>query len=354
MILKRKQTEEPTGKTRFSKVQITIVVAVVAAMVVIASATAAFAYGKMAYERYQESYTAYLKIADDDRANRETFAQNIEKAREFLSAVTEDSVDDPSLINKMSDDLKRADELIGDRPEELNVDPNDVKTWLTGFNALSTSASDMKNDIDDVQEIDADLKKDMEDIKASQARKEIAIARKELKTSIDAGDAKHAQSAGKVADDATRSALASALETGRTAFDNADADVQSLRDAKATIDAAIASVDKSIEVETALNTPWYVVYHNDYGTAEAAADGSCTQWADHYFIAHSWSANGKRIASKPRYVVVDGVKYKYVSSMVVSRDSYFSEIEGFARANGGIAFQTCVPNGYLVVHYEPV
>lgn len=354
MILKRKQTDEPVREKRFSKVQIAIIVTVLTATVVIASATATFAYGKMTYERYQESYASYLKIAEDDDVNRKTFVQNVEKAHEFLSAVTEESVDDVSLIAKMSEHLKKADELIKDKPEKLNVDPEDIETWLTGFDTLSASADVMKTDINDVQGIDADLKKDMEDIKASQTRKEISIAREELKTSIDAGDAKHAQSAGKVADDATRSALASALEAGRTAFDDENANAQSLRDAKATIDVAITSVDKSIEVETALNTPWYVVYHNDYGTAEAAADGSCTQWADRYFIAHSWSANGKRIASKPRYVVVDGVKYKYVSSMVVSRDSYFSEIEGFARANGGITFQTCVPNGYLVVHYEPV
>lgn len=77
------------------------------------------------------------------------------------------------------------------------------------------------------------------------------------------------------------------------------------------------------------------------------------QWADNYFIAHDWSANGKRIASRPAHVIINGTTYHYVSEMVVSRDTYFNDTEAFCYANNGIAFQTCYGANYLITHYEP-
>lgn len=99
---------------------------------------------------------------------------------------------------------------------------------------------------------------------------------------------------------------------------------------------------------------WYVTYYNNYGSAEADAS-AVTQWADGYFIAHSTNANGKRILSKPAYVVVDGQKYRYVSCKYVSRDTTYDEsLQAWVHANGGIAFQTCAGEPYLILHYEPV
>lgn len=98
---------------------------------------------------------------------------------------------------------------------------------------------------------------------------------------------------------------------------------------------------------------WNVQYRNEYGTAEGAADGACTQWADGYYVAHNWSESGERIAQRPGTVVVDGQRYAYVSSMVVSRDTTYDQVYAFTHANGGIGFQTCYGDGYLVTHYEP-
>lgn len=98
---------------------------------------------------------------------------------------------------------------------------------------------------------------------------------------------------------------------------------------------------------------WQPSYYNAYGTAEADANGALTQWADNYFVAHNWSANGKRIASRPAHVIINGTTYHYVSEMVVSRDTYFDDVEAFCYANNGIAFQTCYGANYLITHYEP-
>lgn len=76
-------------------------------------------------------------------------------------------------------------------------------------------------------------------------------------------------------------------------------------------------------------------------------------------MAHrSTGTNGQTIASRPTYVVVDGVTYRYVSELLRPIGSSYSDIQSWATANGGIAFQTCdYSTGQkmaLIIHYEPV
>lgn len=117
---------------------------------------------------------------------------------------------------------------------------------------------------------------------------------------------------------------------------------------------------EKVAVQTSVNSgasgsdTWYVNYYNHYGSSTANGE-DVTQWADGYFIAHSNTDNGRRIASKPVYVVVDGRRYRYISCQYVPRNSeYTEELKSWAHANGGIAFQTCAGDSYLITHYEPV
>ena len=100
---------------------------------------------------------------------------------------------------------------------------------------------------------------------------------------------------------------------------------------------------------------WNVSYRDEYGAAEGASDGACTQWADGYYVSHDWSESGGQIASRPDTVVVDGQRYAYAGSMVVPEgsDYYASGVYDFTHADGGIGFQTCCDGGYLVTHYVP-
>ena len=101
---------------------------------------------------------------------------------------------------------------------------------------------------------------------------------------------------------------------------------------------------------------WVVPYHDDF-LGLAAEDDSVTQWMDGFFLAHRWSENGERIASMPTYVSVDGLLYRYVSSITVPKGTTWEEVEGFIQANGGIGFETCVDSEgseYLLTHYEPL
>lgn len=133
------------------------------------------------------------------------------------------------------------------------------------------------------------------------------------------------------------------------------AHAHSLLDASLTMQAAT-------EAETALHVAmdavvWNVDYHDDF-LGQAADDGSVTQWEDGFFLAHRWSANGKRIASMPTYVRVNGQLYRYVSAITVPQGTMWKDIEGFVHANGGIGFETCVDgtdeSAYLITHYEPI
>lgn len=99
---------------------------------------------------------------------------------------------------------------------------------------------------------------------------------------------------------------------------------------------------------------WHVSYVSSYGSSSAPDDGSVGEWADGYFIAHDWSANGERIAACPTYVEVDGQLYRFVGSTTFTRDTYYEDgPEQFTHADGGIGFQTCYGSVYLVTHYVP-
>lgn len=117
-------------------------------------------------------------------------------------------------------------------------------------------------------------------------------------------------------------------------------------------EAAEAAARKKAAEQAAANT-WTVSYVPSYGTAAAPADGSVGEWQTGYYIAHDWSANGRRIASKPAHVIVNGQVYHYVSSMVVPPDTSWASVTDFVYANGGIGFQTCYGENRLITHYEP-
>ena len=97
---------------------------------------------------------------------------------------------------------------------------------------------------------------------------------------------------------------------------------------------------------------WYVSYI-PYTQADLDAGYLC-EWQTNYFLAHNWSENGKKIASMPTYVVVNGITYKYVSSIKIAKDTLWADYRDFVYENDGIGFQTCSGNLHLITHYEPV
>ena len=162
----------------------------------------------------------------------------------------------------------------------------------------------------------------------------------------------------KIADITASLDAATDPEVLHTYASNLQADIKDLQadhDAYVTQkekEAAEAAAKKKAAEQAAANT-WTVSYVPSYGTVAAPADGSVGEWQPGYYIAHDWSANGRRIASTPAQVIVNGQVYHYVSSMVVPPDTPWASVSGFVYANGGIGFQTCYGENRLITHYEP-
>lgn len=147
------------------------------------------------------------------------------------------------------------------------------------------------------------------------------------------------------------------MEAALAELDDAASKVaQQEEDARAAAEAAAASASSSPSSSasggSSASDTWYVSYI--WGAQPEIDTGAVVQWKSGYFCAHNWSNGGAMILSRPTYVVVDGVTYRYVSSINVARDTKWNEVSGFALANGGIAFQTCSGDTYLITHYEPV
>lgn len=224
----------------------------------------------------------------------------------------------------------------------------------------------------DMEKALADLEAAMDAVSASAEQQEAIDAHDALQAVRDDAQTLLDATAGQVADDTTRDDLSDAIAAADEALavSPGDSGVTPYSDANwrvtVTTAAVSASHDQWQEAQAAArfhassggsysDGTWYASYRGTDDPATANADGSLSEWRDGYYIAHDWSSNGQLIASKPGTVVVDGRTYRYVSSMVVSRDTKWSEVNGFVYANGGIGFQTCDPSGgYLITHYEPV
>lgn len=249
------------------------------------------------YEKQSESM---IKTADSLEKNHKEWELNqaktalneiIVSAKESKETIGEE-VTNKELINQLSDLISQAETLINEE---------------TDISKVQEAQTNLKNKVDEI-------KKD-HDAYVEQKKKEAEEAAKKA---------------------AEEKAKKEAAEAAKKA--------QATQNAQQTQETQTNNTTQNI---------WYVSYVNSYHTAEAPADGSVGLWESGYYIAHDWSANGRKIKSCVPYVNVDGVTYKYVSSQYVSRDTYWSDVEAFVHANGGIGFQTCAGNTYFISHYEP-
>ena len=312
-----------------------------------------------AYEQgYHESICATMD--ERQRALEKVMAQ----AQDVLGSTTDDDVADAGVLDTLSADLAEGDALVSYEPSCAEGD-----YWVQRWRSLEGIDAEAVGRLEQVRSLHVTLLRDLAEVESSVYDKKVGDARDALAASIETARNTLSESEGRVADEGTRDALSATIDAAQALVDGDSADLGALQEQQAALEEARDSVTCSVdeyEREQAAReaearaasvsaSTWYVSYYNAYGTAEAAADGSVTQWADGYFIAHVWSSNGQRILSKPACVVVDGRTYRYVSSMEVSRDTKWKSVEPYVHANGGIGFQTCINGGgYFISHYEPV
>lgn len=329
---------------------------------------------------FQEMHGAYTDLTSELSASktdleetRQELRASIDETETLLDATTEDQVDDPVVLSDTVEHLASAQTHLSKKSADAEEQPH----WLLEIPGLR-DAVDENAATAETMRTDADtLDTDRDAINQAMHRKQVADARATLTDLVETMRTNLADSEGQVQDESTRDALSTAIQNAESLLaDKSADDLTAYQSATNELNAAKASVDESVAAKKAAEEAarkaeeerkargsaaqdanatdtWHVTYYNAYGTEEADANGAVTQWADRYFIAHDWSSNGQRIMSKPAHVVVDGQTYHYVSSHVVTRDTTWSQIQGFAQANGGIAFQTCYGANYLITHYEP-
>lgn len=348
-----------------------IILGVTAFTIAVAATSVAYATqtidGKLddVTDRYQTSQKA-LDTQQDE------LQKALDTADATLKSVTDEQVLDESTLDNLKTTADEAKPLLTD-PGEAPTSDEFILKRIYSYEQLADACDRQENKVaENIVSVNVGIKSVNDSVTAKQrddAMKATAAKVDEAKDVLD-------KSNSAVLDDINRNALNGLIDEANALIGNADATKEQLDDETNRLQGGInnvnADMQAKIEHDEAVRKAeeekkargsasagsnagdmWQPSYFNAYGTEEADPSGALTQWADNYFIAHDWSANGKRIASRPAHVIINGTTYHYVSEMVVSRDTYIDDIKAFCYANNGIAFQTCYGANYLVTHYEP-
>lgn len=316
-------------------------------------------------DRYQTSQKA-LDTQQDE------LQKALDTAYSTLKSVTDEQVLDPDTLDNLKTTADEAKPLLTDPGEAPSSDEFILKR-IYSYEQLADACDRQENKVsENIVSVNVGIKSVNDSVTAKQrddAMKATAAKVDEAKGVLD-------KSKDAVLDNANRDALNGLIDEANALISNADAMKEQLDDetnrlqgginnvnadmqAKVEHDEAVRKAEEekkargSASADSNAGDTWQPSYFNAYGTEAADPSGALTQWADNYFIAHDWSANGKRIASRPAHVIINGTTYHYVSERVVSRDTYFDDTKAFCYANNGIAFQTCYGANYLITHYEP-
>lgn len=316
-------------------------------------------------DRYQTSQKA-LDTQQDE------LQKALDTAYSTLSSVTAEQVLDESTLDKLKTTADEAKPLLTDPGEEPTSDEFILKR-IYSYEQLAEACDKQENKVsENIVLVNVGVKSVNDSVTAKQrddAMKATAAKVDEAKDVLD-------KSKDAVLDNANRDALNGLIDEANALIGNADATKEQLDDEtnrlQSGIDSVNADMQAKVEHDEAVRKAeeekkargsasagsnagdtWQPSYFNAYGTEAADPSGALTQWADNYFVAHNWSANGKRILSRPAHVIINGTTYHYVSEMVVSQGTYLEDVEAFCYANNGIAFQTCYGANYLITHYEP-
>jgi hypothetical protein len=296
----------------------------------------------------------------------------LDTADATLASVTDEQVLDPNTLDNLKTIADEARPLLTDPGEEPTSDEF-ILQRIYDYEQLAGACDTQENEVaKNTASVNAGItavNDSVTDKQRDDAMKATAAKVDEAKDILD-------KSKDAVLDDTNRNTLSGLIDEANTLVNNADATKEQFDDEtnrlQGSIDSVNADMQAKVEHDEAVRKAeeekkargsasagsnatdtWTPSYYNAYGTAEADANGALTQWADNYFVAHNWSANGKRILSRPAHVVINGTTYHYVSEKVVGRDTCLDDVEAFCYANNGIAFQTCYGANYLITHYEP-
>lgn len=348
-----------------------IILGVTAFTIAIAATSAAYAT-QTVDGKLDDVTTRYQTAQKSLDTKQDELQKALDTADATLKSVTNEQVLDPDTLDNLKTTADEAKPLLTD-PGEAPTSDEFILKRIYSYEQLADACDKQENKVaENIVSVNVGIKSVNDSVTAKQRDD----AMKATATKVDEAEDVLDKSNGAVLDDTNRNALNGLIDEANALIGNADATKEQLDDEtnrlQGGIDSVNADIQAKIEHDEAVRKAeeekkargsasagsnagdtWQPSYFNAYGTEAADPSGALTQWADNYFIAHDWSANGKRIASRPAHVIINGTTYHYVSEMVVSRDTYFNDTKAFCYANNGIAFQTCYGANYLITHYEP-
>lgn len=342
--------------------------------IAVAAVAAALLVGSGAYAKTWER-SQISELASKDAAIERDISALVKNSSTETAYTADDlAADDSAYVDRLKDAVKAAQKA-ADAASPTVTDWYDVWDVSSNVDAAKDAVSGHRDALDSLAKV-------VKDVDESHERRLSDNARDALSKAIEGAQSLFDSTDGKVSDNATRDALSKALAdaSGKAKAAGQDPSVYSgaqdaLKKATDAVTASNAAWKKAQEEAAARAAAaraaaartssggvssgtydggtWNVSYRGLDDPTTANADGSTAKWVDGYYVAHSWSEGGKRIASKPQHVVVDGKSYHYVSSEIISLDSDADSAISYAHQNGGIGFQTCVGNNNAILtHYE--
>lgn len=343
------------------------------AFIIVCAITSVAYVTQIANDKLTDAINQYQTAQQALDTQQSELQTTLDTADSTLASVTDEQVLDPSTLDNLKTIADEARPLLTDPGEEPTSDEF-ILQRIYDYEQLAGACDTQENE---VAENTASVNAGVTAVNDSVTAKQRDDAMKATAAKVDEAKGVLDKSKDAVLNDTNRNALNSLIDEANTLVNNADATKEQFDDMTNRLQGGIDNVNADMQAKvehdeavckaeeekkargsasagsSAFDT-WTPSYYNAYGTDEADPNGALTQWADNYFVAHNWSANGKRIASRPAHVIINGTTYHYVSEIVVSRDTYFDDtIKAFCYANNGIAFQTCYGANYLITHYEP-
>lgn len=332
-----------------------------------------------------EARAEFMQAAERLEAASDGLEESIVRADALLRMTTMTDVADKAALADLDMALYQAHAVLNEGGRDSGG------TTLFDWASVAADARHNQETADEVSSASTSLVSAIRAVRSSIALEESIKAQATLNAQIDDARQVYEQNSGKVSDASTVTALSDTInlaeQTASLDVNETDAGIyqamtDSLSSACEAVEASNVEWQKAQEVAAAATRRASVARYTSRSQAEAAAQssgvvsqaasgtwyvsyatgqyvdpsGGVTEYFDNYYVAHrSTGSNGQTIASRPTYVVVDGVKFQYVSERHAAVGSDYGLIKDWATANGGIAFQTCEPDGsVLVTHYEPV
>lgn len=326
------------------KVTTGIILGVTAFTIAVAATSAAYATqtvdGKLG-----DVITRYQTAQESLDTKQDELQKALDTADATLKSVTDEQVLDPDTLDNLKTTADEAKPLLTD-PGKTPTSDEFILKRIYSYEQLADACDKQENKVsENIVSVNVGIKSVNDSVTAKQRDD----AMKATAAKVDEAEDVLDKSKDAVLDNMNRDALNGLIDEANALIGNADATKEQLDDetnrlqnginnvnadmqAKIEHDEAIRRAEEekkargSASAGSNATDTWQPSYFNAYGTEAADPSGALTQWADNYFIAHDWSANGKRIASRPAHVIINGTTYHYVSERESSAETHTSTI----------------------------